>query len=198
MSRLKSLFNEKGFYELDFIGKISMGELYRCPECDTPIAIKPTLPPFNIKLKGKNFGDLCAGVCYEFLVSKRFAALWKESGLMGLEILDYPVNIKKTGKFKNIDTPEYIMVRPDVTLTHLNEKESGLIIKDSAGCNKCKLSTRKKVERLRIDESTWDGQDIFYLSGLYGVLVVTEKFVEFVEKHQFTNFVLVHQDDYNE
>ncbi|MFC2156126.1 imm11 family protein [Acidobacteriota bacterium] len=195
---LKSAYNNKGFYEFRSTGDKSLGELPTCPNCGFRIGTKQWLPPYNIKITGKYIADLCAnGIGSEFLVSKRFADSWKKSNLSGLNFINSPINIKNVKKFKKGELPEYLLVRPEITLTRLDEKESGLFISKLAGCDVCRVASRESIERLRIDESTWEGQDIFLPSGLSGEFVVTEKFVEFVEKNEFTNFVFIHQDDYH-
>jgi hypothetical protein len=159
--------------------------------------VKLWTPPFNVKLKGEDYGDMCRGSGEQFLVSSRFVEAWKESGLGGLQFSDDEVALRPWREMQDI-VPHYFVAFPAHVLTKLDEIASGIEVEEVVGCEDCRVAQRKRVERLRIDENTWNGEDIFYPSGLYGVLVVTQKFDDFIRANSFTNFPLTHQDEYSE
>ncbi|MCO6046719.1 hypothetical protein NG895_22715 [Aeoliella sp. ICT_H6.2] len=164
-----------------------------CPHCGVRIGYLVWLPPFRIKLTTTKLGDLCTDGL-TILVSKQFREAWQQRVLKGVEFVTDPV---KTDTRKG-ELMEYQVVRiPDV-ITRLDESASGLEIEKMDGCGKCRAANRKRVRRIRVDESSWEGQDAFHPSGLYGVTLVTSRFVETVRDFQLTNFHFIHQDDYFE
>jgi hypothetical protein len=92
----------------------------------------------------------------------------------------------------------YFVVEPACVCVRMDEESSGLVVDELVGCDQCRVARRKKVDKIRVDEDTWGGEDIFRPSGLFGVVLVTERFVEFVRQNGFTNFDFIHQDDYSE
>jgi hypothetical protein len=173
------------------------GNFPLCPSCGARVGAKTWCPPFSVRLIGQQAGDLCCGACPQFLVSRRFMEAWERSGLKGMEIAEDPVEICPSEGLPEITT-DYNVAFPAHSITRLDEAASGLEIYKLVGCDECRVAQRKKVDRLRIDERTWAGEDIFYPSGLYGHLVVTDRFRLFVEDHSFTNFEFIDQDAFNE
>ncbi|MCP4361916.1 MAG: hypothetical protein GY796_28220 [Chloroflexi bacterium] len=47
------------------------------------------------------------------------------------------------------------------------------------------------ISKIVVDESTWLGQDIFIARGLYGLVLVSEKFKQMTESENLTNIQLV-------
>ena len=193
-----SAFNREGFCQFDPVGEEELDDAPKCPRCGNEIAPSNWLPPYHLKLTGKQFGDLCSsGYGRHFLLSERFIDAYSAAGLVGLEVLGHPAKLRVPKKLQESPSP-YKMVRPRDVFTHLDEEASGLEIFKLVGCDHCRVAQRTKVQRLRIDEETWDDEDIFYPTGLYGVLVVTRRWVELVDQHHFTNFYFTHQDDYRD
>ena len=54
----------------------------------------------------------------------------------------------------------------------------------------------RKIDRIVVNEKTWQGQDIFKCGNLFSVVLVTQRFVDFVSENRFTNFRFIHQSDY--
>ena len=193
---LKIALNQNGYYSFEkFLP--SRGGFPLCPACSTRIGPKLWHPPFRATLIGDHAGDLCCGTCQELLVSRRFVNAWKDSGLSGLRISDDAVEIRPSEGLPE-ESPEFFVAFPKYTITRLDEVASGLEIHKLVGCDVCRGAQRARVRRIRIDESSWEGWDIFYPSGLYGHLLVTERFRLFVEEHAFTNFEFIHQDTFHE
>jgi hypothetical protein len=53
------------------------------------------------------------------------------------------------------------------------------------------------MTRVIIDESTWDGSDIFMGTGLYGVKLVTDRAVAAIQEAKLSNFVFVPAEEYS-
>jgi hypothetical protein len=186
-------------FEVDPKGPEILGkEFPTCPFCGTKIGPLPWLPPHHIVVSAGTPGDLCTdGDALAF--SRRFRALWIEAKLPGLHFYEQKVHTRFKGKRAvGVEIPEYFIGQPKFVLTRLNEVESGLVVRKRSGCDRCGVASRNGLARLRIDEATWGGDDVFSPSGLYGVVLVTERFVEFVKQNEFTNFHFTHQDDYRE
>jgi len=183
-----------GYAEFKTPGKRVRGDRFpTCPYCGTRIGTLPWLPPYIVKLTTKKLGDLCTDGL-QLLISREFRDAWDACGLTGLEFVDEPIQVQ--GRIP--DTADYMLVRPVHAITRLDEEASGLIFSDFDGCDECRSGTCEKIDRLRIDESSWTGLDVFRPSGLYGRVVVTSRFVEMVEKFELTNFHFIHQDDYHD
>lgn len=189
-----SIDDESDFYQFRAMLR-KLGDSPLCPHCRAPIGGKVWRPPYHITLKGEAYGDMCRGRGQQFLVSTRFVGAWHTSGLSGLEFSNEPASLRPWRKMQAV-VPEYYVALPKHVLTWLDEVASGLQVAGVVRCDACRAVQRKKIERLRIDEDTWGGEDVFYPSGLYGVLVVTERFRQFVVSNGFTNFPFTHQDDY--
>jgi hypothetical protein len=89
------------------------------------------------------------------------------------------------------------MAYPAYTYTLIDTEASGAVVRKLVGCAKCGAAAYLKIDRIVIREETWSGEDVFSLSSLSGVVLVTQRFVDFVGKHQFKGFSFVHQDDYH-
>ena len=87
------------------------------------------------------------------------------------------------------------MGTPVSTRTLLDEAASGIVIGNVGGCDKCRAMSINKIDRVVLRERSWRGQDIFYLGSLRGIILVTHRFVDFVETNQFKNFQFVDQED---
>lgn len=161
----------------------------RCPHCNDVIGTLEWLPPYKGKIKGIKIGDLITDGS-DFIVSEKFVDAFNNSPLTGLSFSDEEVKLGKKLKQK------YYLAKPKYVLTYLIEEECGLVLRSRDGCDKCKSLDIKKIDRIRINESSWNGEDVFKPSGVYGSILVTQRFVDFVKEHEFTNFTFVHQDDY--
>lgn len=151
------------------------------------------MPPFKVTLSTNKLGDLCTDGL-TILVSKKFRNAWQQHALTGLEFAPEPVATNSAAG----DQMEYRVVRVPSTVTYMDEAASGLEVEKVAGCDQCRTASRRKVERIRVDENSWNGFDAFRPSGLYGVTLVTEKFVQMVRDYELTNFHFIYQDDYFE
>lgn len=161
-----------------------------CPYCGDEIASGDWLPPHRIAFDSPTVGDFASNGT-SFVLSDSCVAAVRAAKVTGLGISQDPV--EGTG-----GDGVFFAGFPKPVLTRLNERESGVDVTEVSGCERCRVFSRRKVDRLRIDETTWNGEDVFRPSGLFGVVVVTQKFVEIIREGGFENFHFVHQDDFRE
>lgn len=155
-----------------------------CPACHAVCGPQVWLPPRTIRPSGRACGDLLTGVAFELVVSETFRDAYLAAGLSGLS--DFGPVLLTRGKHDN-----YFAARPKITFTRLNERASGVEWEQEPSCDNCGLGVVSKLERAVIDERTWDGSDIFMGTGLYGVKLVTERFVGMVRDADLSNFDFV-------
>lgn len=191
--------HDEGYAELDVDEAhehVLDSEFPRCSSCGAAIGPLRWLPPRYVTLGAGKPGDLCTDGD-AILISERFRAAWESSYLSGLAISAEPVLITRR-KGTKPPMPVYFVAEPSYAYVRLDEAASGLIVDRLVGCDVCRVASRVKVDRIRVDETTWHGEDVFRPTGLFGVVVVTQRFVEFVHQHGFTNFHFVHQDYFRE
>jgi hypothetical protein len=145
------------------------------------------LDPRKIHTSRPQCGDLILGVAFELVVSKRFEEAYSAAGLTG--ILSFGLIGSGQG--------HYYAARPKITFTVLDEEASGVIWEQEPTCHKCRLGAISQMTRVIIDESTWDGSDIFMGTGLYGVKLVTDRAVAAIQEAKLSNFVFVPAEEYS-
>jgi hypothetical protein len=52
------------------------------------------------------------------------------------------------------------------------------------------------IHGFALEERSWRGEDIFFARGLPGSAVVSERFVQFVERHDLKNMSMIPTEDY--
>lgn len=161
-----------------------------CPVCQAVCGPQVWLPPRTISSSRRSCGDLLTGVAFELVVSGRFRDAYRAAGLSGLSDFG-PVLLTKG------ERGDYYAARPKITFTRLDERASGVEWEIEPTCDNCRLGVVSKLERVVVDGGTWDGSDIFMGTGLYGVKLVTERFVEVVRAAGLSNFVFVPADQFS-
>ena len=63
-------------------------------------------------------------------------------------------------------------------------------------CDECRNTGVDGIYGFRIEPGTWDGLDAFRPRGLHADIVVSERFVDFVRRHGFTNIKLIPTEQY--
>lgn len=178
------------YASLNLVGSAQLEGAPTCPDCGTELGLSKTLPPYRYLLKGKKIGDLHTDGL-DIAVSNRFCERYKQSGLTGVHFSNDEIHSK------NIPSG-YRMAFPEVTLTKLYESASGLDIDEVYGCSRCRVVSRNRLERIVIDEKTLEGWDMFTCGNLFGRIIVTERFVNFIGENELTNFQFISQDEYSE
>jgi hypothetical protein len=185
-------------YDVDVenLKPVNLGQGADCPRCGGPIGMMPRLPPHHVQLvlHGEELGDFIESTGDDLLVSERFARAFREEGLTGLEGF-HPVEVvrvrrKRRGP-KPSHVPQYLAVtacfsRAAVDLAHSRIRYAD----EPPTCEECRNATKNAIHGFTLEPGTWPGEDIFRPRGLYGRLVVSERFARFVERHGFTNMTL--------
>lgn len=165
--------------------------LASCPSCRDVLEPSHWRSPCTVRMSSTKCGDLVQGATFELVVSDRVSVAFVESGLTGLV------------SFERIhSTPEmltgYSAARPRVTVTRLDEQRSGVRWRRPPRCDVCRLGVRSGIERVVLDEETWDGSDVFMASSFYGRIIVTQRFVDWTGDLELTNFKFISSLDYSE
>lgn len=158
------------------IGKPRLGEAPRCPTCGTFVGNKPWLPPYRVRLQ--TFGTLIGDIAFDLaskdlLLSERFVRTSEESGLCGLEadpveVVEMPRGVAGSFTFFHAVAPR-TGARIDRNRTRVSRTEPPT-------CDLCGgPGITNAIDGLWIDETSWNGADIFSPWGVNGVTVVTER-----------------------
>lgn len=163
----------------------------RCPRCGSLLEPAHWAPPHKAKISSSNCGDLILGVSLELVISSRAWNALNADMITGLALVAPLETVPRSPEL-------YVVTRPKVTVTRLDELRSNYVWRRAPTCDLCRLGVRRSVGPVIIEESTWDGTDIFVPSGLYGLKLVTTRFVDCIERHGLKHFRFVPAEDYRE
>jgi len=188
--------------EADAIKPINLDEGTSCPTCGGGIGARLWLPPYraNLVLYGEELGDFVKLVGHDLLVSERFAQAFQEEGLTGLRgfhPLEVPrVRRRKRGP-KPSHIPQYLVAWTGYGPAAMDLEHSHIRWWDeSPTCEWCRSAIKKGVFGFRVEPGTWQGEDICRPRGLFGHLLVSERFQRFVARNGFTNMRLTPTEEY--
>jgi len=177
------------------------GPAMRCPQCGGSIGMRTWQPPYRVELEvyGKEFGDLVDGPGGDLLVTERFAKDFKSEGLTGLSGF-HPVEVvrvlrKRPGP-KPGPPPRYLAVGVTYGRPALDVERSRILSKDAIECTWCRYRGPDAIDGLAIEEGTWDGEDVFRPRGMWGVIIVSERFMRFAENHAMSHLTFVPIEKY--
>lgn len=181
--------------------KANVGPALRCPQCGETVGMLTWEPPFQgeVELYGKDFGDLMQEPSGGLLVTERFAEDFKAEGLTGLSGFQ-PVEIlrvrrKRRGP-KPGPPPRYLYVLPTYGQPALDMNRSHILIHKPMRCTWCRAIGPGAIDGLALETGTWNGEDMFRPRGLWGVLMVSERFMRFADKHALSHFTWIPIDKY--
>lgn len=178
------------YAEFELVNKPERVEPPKCDACGARLSNLRELPPHRYRLKyGTTPGDLLSDGM-ELAVSSRFVDSFRDSNLTGLEFSDAPIELAGSEL-------EYYIATPKCTYTLLDETASGVVFDELVGCDKCRVIAIEKIDRIVIREETWMGEDVFMMGNLFGRIVLSKRFVDFVRSNEFTNFEFIDQQDYH-
>lgn len=176
--------------EFELIGKPERTEPPKCEVCGARLASLRRLPPHRYRLKyGDHPGDLLTDGMV-IAVSSRFVESFRASDLSGLEFSDAAIELADTEL-------AYFMAFPTCTYTLLDESASGVVVDEVVGCDRCRVISIKKMDRIVLREETWTGEDVFKTGNLFGEILTSQRFVDFVRSNEFTNFQFIDQQEYH-
>jgi hypothetical protein len=177
------------------------GGAVRCARCGEPIGMKVWLSPCRIELElhGAVFGDFVEGPGDEVLVSGRMAEAFREEGLTGL-LGFHPVEVvrvrRKRKNSKPGSVPRYFAVSPCFGRGAVDEARSRFRHTKPMTCSECRYTGLDSIHGFTLEPGTWQGEDVFRPRGLQGDIVVSERFAQFVKRHDFTNMKLIPTEEY--
>lgn len=185
------------------VDPILVGEGNNCPVCGGPIGPLRWLLPHRIMLssaKPEKWGDFVWGAGFDLMVSARFKAVYEAEGLTGITVFYPSAEVVRVGRRKTGDIPPslpaYHLVEVMWNGANLDDTASGVIRKKKkTECGFCR-GAPTSFERAVLDQSSWTGADIFEARGLYGDIVVTERFKQMVENHRLRNALLIPAEKY--
>jgi hypothetical protein len=176
------------------------GEGQHCPQCGEPIGSLSWEPPYQgeLELYGRAFGDLLMGPG-GLLVTEQFAAAFTAEGLTGLSGF-HPVEVLRVVRRhrspKPGAPPRYLFVTQAWGQTALDLERSRMRISKPRTCAWCRDTNVDAIDGLALEEGTWGGEDVFRPRGLWGVILVSERFMRFAQRHACTNFSFIPIDKY--
>lgn len=184
--------------DFHFDEKDTKGDAPKCPDCGSFIGLLTSLPPYHVHLEtwGEDFGDLAFWM-HEILVSRRFRDEFIRSGLKGISAFE-PVEILSQRQLgganrKHLEPPEYFRVYPKLGGAQIDLKASSVEWRGNAQptCKRClNGGVLKRWKHVIVDEKSWAGDDVFYAFGIPGVLLVSLRFFDWAQKHQFRNLIM--------
>ncbi len=180
--------------------KPNLGPAPRCPQCGQFIGALTWQPPYRIELQlhGKEFGDLIEGPGGDLLVTERFAKDFKAEGLTGLSGF-HPVEVVRVRGKRRLapgSPPPYLFVTVTYGPPALDIGRSRLKYTKPPQCTWCRETGVDAIDGLALEAGTWSGEDIFRPRGLWGSLVVSERFMRFAERHAMSHMARIPIEQY--
>ncbi|HZH15754.1 MAG TPA: DUF1629 domain-containing protein [Archangium sp.] len=182
--------------QCDTVEPDNIGDAPHCPRCGDAIGMRAWLPPYRVELElyGQGLGDFVEGPGYEALISERFAEAFRAEGLTGL-LGFHPVEVvrvrRKSKGPKPGAVPRYFAITICFSLAAVDEGRSRLRRTVPVTCPECRNPGRDSIHGFTLEPGTWQGEDVFRPRGLQGLILVSERFAEFVKRHGLTNMKLI-------
>jgi hypothetical protein len=159
------------------------------------------LPPYRVELDlyGQGLGDFVDGPGNDVLISERMAESFLAEGLTGL-LGFHPVEVvrmrrKRRGP-KPDTVPRYFVVTPCRSRSAVDVARSRLRYDKPVTCPECRSEGLESAHGFVLEPGTWQGEDVFRARGLPGMVIVSERFTQFVKRHGFTNMKLIPTEEY--
>ncbi|MDR2171939.1 MAG: hypothetical protein LBP59_17480 [Planctomycetaceae bacterium] len=182
------------------------GHAPQCPQCGKYYAGKEWLPPYNIELEmfTKQYGNVVMGAGGIIIVDNYFKDCFEKTNFTGLEFIGN-VNIVKflcrpcVQKKSLGDPPQYYLTKIKYGCAAMDHKESKSVfeIGKQPTCNYCRLGGIIRYSRIVIDENTWDGTDVFFIRGIGGTIVTSQKFKDWWDSCYFNNCKIIPSEKAN-
>jgi hypothetical protein len=174
---------------------VNRGDTSYCPLCGSSIGMLAWLPPYRVELElyGKEFGDFVEGPGYDFLISERFAEAFRADGLTGL-LGFHPADVthvrRRGNKSKALLVPRYLAVTACFGRGAVDDTRSRLRRNKPVACTECRTTGIDSIHGLVLEPGSWHGEDVFRPRGARGHILVSERFVQFAQRHGLTNMKL--------
>jgi len=165
-----------------------------CPVCGGPVGMLKWLPPYRVKLssaKPEKWGDFVWGAGFLVIVSERFKELYERERLTGIKVFS-PVEVVRVGKRKTGDLPPGLPVYHLIEIVwggaNQDDIASRVVWEKEPTCSYCRIDGHLiKQAGIILEEGSWSGVDIFEARGASGVILVSERFKEVVERYGLKN-----------
>jgi hypothetical protein len=173
-----------------------IGDAPCCPRCGAFIGMKALLPPFRLELEVYRFGlgDLVYSPSGKILVSERFMEAFRSERLTGVtrfDAVEIVQVVRERPGPKITSIPRYFLMTPCFGRAAVDEARSRLRRAAPVQCAECRNPGVDGIYGFRLEEGTWQGEDIFRPRGLQSRIVVSERFARLVKDHGFTNIQLL-------
>lgn len=183
------------------IKPVHLGDAPYCPRCGRPVGMRTWLPPYRVDLElhGRALGDFVDGPGgNSFLISERMADAFRAEGLTGLLGFD-PAEVVRVRRKRKGPKPEavpaYFVVTPYRSQSAVDVAHSRIRYDKPVTCPECRSSGLDSIHGFVLEPGTWQGEDIFLARGLGGRIVVSQRFAEFVRRHELTNMKLIPSEE---
>lgn len=191
-------------YRTDFAydDSVAKSEAPKCPKCNLFVGMLETVPPLRVHLEtwGDGYGDLAFWMS-DFLVTLRFRSEFERSGLSGLQRFDSTECLSRKHHGGSLgDPPDYFRTIPRIGGAKVDISASEVEWGEGKHptCDLCLSGggVLKRWKRIVIDESSWDGSDIFHPYRFQGVLIVSSSFYDWATEQLFRNLTFRHSTDH--
>jgi hypothetical protein len=171
----------------------------RCSRCGAAMSMLRWMPPFRaeIEFHGEHHGDIGFFVG-ELLVSQRLVDAYAQAELTGLEVIGPAEIVSVTPPEMVKGMPKYCVARVHYSKAVFDDVASEAEYERRWTCRVCRTAENiLRYKRVVLEDGTWSGEDVFHAIGLPGVILTSERFKEFCERHAFKNVHLVPGSEYS-
>ena len=181
---------------------INLGDAPLCPRCNSALGSLTWQPPYRVELEihGQSPGDFVRGSGSSRLISEPMAEAFQAEGLTGL-LGFHPVEVVRVRKKHRSKGPSvgpcYLVVNVSFFgASAVDAGRSRLRYDKPITCPECRSAGLESAHGFVLEQNTWQGEDVFRARGLPGIILVSERFAEFVKRHRFTNMKLIPTEEY--
>lgn len=172
----------------------SSQEVYECPKCGS-IFVK-RLSDIKVYFKGEKVADYYSVSNYN-IISGEMQKLLVEAGITGFTLKNIVVESWYDLKENKLDIPfsdlkEIVITGRCGFLRHID----GRIVEKCNECGAKDYESQDEVNGLSIRLDEWDKSDMFYFRNWEGVIIVTEKVKEILEKNDLKNIKFINIKDF--
>lgn len=177
----------------------NVGAATRCPKCNAPTRSLPSLPPYNLELIvwDNRPGDIVFGTSTLLLISQNAKRVIEREDLKGLSGFSDVTIVRVKWRKKRLFLPRYYAGYPEYEGGRLDLQRSTVVREPGPVCSTCLLGPPiRSIKGIYIEDGSWNGADIFYATGMPGLVLVTERFREAATDAGLTGFQLTPADKY--
>lgn len=161
-----------------------------CSVCGASLEPAEWIGPHNAKVLGNACGDILLGAGFELVISE---IAWEAFEACRITGWKWAGDLAAVKPMKS-----YVVVRPHVSITRLDEAASQLVWYRAPSCDNCRMGIRQRLGPVILDLTTLDGSDVFVPSGAYGLKIVSQRVVDCARKYDLSGFNFVAVEEYRE